>query len=99
MKGVSSFGAIIILIVGLAMTGVTIYGFFHSEIFLDDTQQRNTILGIMIIADVCVLLGAILGICGLKRGNAFLICVFQIFVIFFTIVFFGLGIATEVYPG
>ena len=99
MKGVSSFGAILILIVGLAMTGITIYGFFHSEIFLDDTQQRNTILGIMIVADACVLLGAILGICGLKRGNAFLIGVFQIFVIVFMIVFLTLGIATEVYPG
>jgi hypothetical protein len=53
----------------------------------------------MIIADACVLLGALLGICGLKRGNAFLICVFQMFVLIFMFVFLGLGIATEVYPG
>jgi hypothetical protein len=36
MKGFSGFGAIIILVVGLAMVGITIYGYLHSEIFLND---------------------------------------------------------------
>jgi len=38
MKAISGFGAFVILIVGLAMTGITIYGFTHSEIFLNDTS-------------------------------------------------------------
>lgn len=99
MKGISSFGAIIILVVGIGMTAVTIYGYTHSEIFLDDTSSRNVILGIMIAADVLVILSAILGIWGLKKGNALLICIFQIFVVIFLIIFFSLGIAAEVLPG
>ncbi len=99
MKGISSFGAIIILVVGLGMTAVTIYGYTHSEIFLDDTSSRNVILGIMIAADVLVVLSAVLGIWGLKKGNALLICIFQIFVVIFLIVFFSLGVAAEVLPG
>lgn len=99
MKGISSFGAIIILVVGLAMTAVTIYGYTHSEIFLDDTSSRNVILGIMITADVLVILSAIMGIWGVKKGNALLICIFQIFVVLFLIIFFSLGIAAEVLPG
>jgi hypothetical protein len=38
LKGISGFGAFVILIVGLGMTGITIYGFTHSEIFLNDTK-------------------------------------------------------------
>lgn len=53
----------------------------------------------MAISSSLIVLGSILGICGIKKGNAFMICVFQIFVIIFLIVFFSLGIAAEVMPG
>ena len=52
----------------------------------------------MIAADILIVLGAVMGIYGLIKKNAFLICVFQIFVIVFLIVFFALGIAAEVLP-
>lgn len=39
-----------------------------------------------------------MGIYGVKKSNSFLICVFQILVILFLIVFFSLGIAAEVLP-
>jgi hypothetical protein len=93
LKGISGLGAFLILLVGLAMTGITIYGYAHSEFFLDDTSNRNSILGVMITADILIVLGSIMGIWGIKKGNAFLICIFQIFVIIFLIVFFSLGIA------
>jgi hypothetical protein len=37
MKTISGIGAFITLIIGLIMTGITIYGYTNSEIFLDDT--------------------------------------------------------------
>ncbi len=98
MKAISGLGAFVILIVGLGMTGITIYGFTHSEIFLNDTSQRSTILGVLIAADLIIVFGSILGIYGLKKSNAFLICIFQILVILFLIVFVSLGIAAEVLP-
>ena len=93
MKGVSGLGAFLILLVGLGMTGITIYGYMNSEIFLDDTSKRNTILGVMIAADIIIVFGAILGIYGIRKGNALLIGIFQLLVIVFLIVFFSLGIA------
>lgn len=99
MKGCSSIGAIFILIIGLAMTGVTIYGYFHPEYFLDNTEQRNIILGISMGASLLIVLGSLLGICGVKKGNSALICVFQIFVMVFFVVFLGLGIGSELLPG
>jgi hypothetical protein len=50
-------------------------------------------MGTMAVASSLIVLGAIVGIYGIKKGNALMICVFQIFVIIFLIVFFSLGIA------
>ena len=99
MKGFSSFGAILILIVGLGMTGVTIYGYFHSEIFLDNTSARDLILNVLSGACGLIIVGALIGMCGIKKGNGCLICLFQIFVIIFLIIFASIGIATVVLPG
>jgi hypothetical protein len=99
MKFISSFGAFVILLVGLGMTGITIYGYTHSEIFLNDTSSRNSILGVMIAADIIIVLGSIMGIYGIKKANGILIGIFQVLVIIFLIVFFSLGIAAEVLPG
>lgn len=98
MKGISGIGAFLILLVGLGMTGITIYGMTHSELFLNDTSERKTILGILIAADLIIILGSIMGIYGLRKSNALLICIFQILVIIFLVVFFGLAIAAEVMP-
>ncbi len=98
LKGISGLGAFVILIVGLGMTGITIYGFTHTELFLNDTKERETILGVLIAADLIIVFGSILGIYGLKKSNALLICVFQVLVLLFLIIFFALGIAAEVMP-
>ncbi len=93
LKGISGLGAFVILLVGLAMTGITIYGMTHSELFLNDTSERKSIIGVLIAADLIIVLGAIMGIYGIKKANSLLICVFQILVILFLVVFFALGIA------
>jgi hypothetical protein len=93
MKGFTGFGAFMILLIGLAMVGITIFGYLNSEVFLNDTSYRDGIMGVMAGASSLIILGAILGICGIKKGNALMICVFQIFVIVFLIIFFSLGIA------
>lgn len=98
MKAISGFGAFIILIVGLGMTAITIYGFTNKEIFLNDTSERSSILGILMAADLIIVFGSLLGIYGIKKGNRWLIFLFQILVIIFLIVFFSLGIAAEVIP-
>ena len=89
LKAFSKLGAFLIFIVGLFMMGITIYGFINSELLFN----QYTLLGILLAADLLILIGATLGIVGIRRGNGFLICVFQIFVIIFLLVFFGLGIA------
>jgi hypothetical protein len=50
-------------------------------------------MGTMAVASSLIVLGSALGIYGIKKGNSFMICIFQIFVIIFLIVFFSLGIA------
>jgi hypothetical protein len=99
MQFLSGVGAALVFLIGLVMTGITIYGYTNSEIFLDDTASRNSILGVLITADILVLLAALMGMSGIKRESPVLIFIFQIFVIIFTIMFFSLGIAAEVLPG
>lgn len=98
MKGFSSFGAILIFIVGLGMSAITIYGYSHAEIFLDDTDSKDTILGIMGASCAIILISSLMGMCGLKKGNVCLILIFQLTVIVFLVVFFSLGVAAEILP-
>ena len=88
LKGFSKLGAFLIFIIGLAMLGVTIYGFIRSELIFN----QYTILGILLGADLLILIGSAIGIAGIRRGNGCLICIFQIFVLVFLVVFLGIGI-------
>lgn len=98
MKGFTGFGAIIILIIGLGMTGVTIFGYFHSELFLNNLNYRNIILGILLGADLIIVVGAIIGIIGIRKGTACFICLFQLIVMIFLVVFLAIGISAVVLP-
>lgn len=93
-KAFSNIGAFLILLVGLFMCGITVYGYIRSELIFN----QYTLIGILAGADVLILIGAIIGIIGIKRGNGFLICIFQIFVIIFLAVFLGIGIGAELLP-
>jgi len=55
-------------------------------------------LGILLGADLIIIIAAILGIMGVRKQNGILLCIFQIFVMIFCCGFLGLGIAAEVLP-
>jgi hypothetical protein len=83
MKGFSSFGAILILLVGLAMTAIDIYANLHPEIFLDNKTTKIVTLSILNGACGLIIIGSLVGMCGIKKGSACLIGIFQILVILF----------------
>ena len=76
------------------MTGVTIWSFVNSELIFN----QYTLLGILLGSDILILIGACIGFAGLKRGNGCLICLFQVFVVIFLVVFLGIGIGAELLP-
>lgn len=94
VKGFAGFGGFVILVIGLAMLGVTIWAFTNASI----TFNNYTFLGILLAFDLLVIGASIVGIFGIKRQNGFMICVFQIFVMIFFFVFLGVGNGAEVLP-
>lgn len=94
MKGFTGIGGFLILAIGVVMLGITIWGFFHTELTFDN----YTLLGILMAADFIIISVAIIGICGIKKANGFMICLFQIFVIVFFLGFLGIGIAANTLP-
>lgn len=89
MKAFSGLGGFLILAIGVGMLGVTIYGFINSDLLFN----QYTMLGILLAADLLIIIVSVLGIIGIKRGHGVMICVFQIFVIVFFFTFLGLGIS------
>lgn len=94
VKGFTGFGGFVILVIGLAMLGVTIWAFTNASI----TFNNYTFLGFLLGFDLLVIGASVIGICGIKKQNGFMICVFQIFVMIFFFVFLGVGIGAEVLP-
>lgn len=94
LKSFSGFGGFLILLIGIAMLGVTIWAMMHAALTFDS----YTLLGVLLGADFVIIGAAVLGICGIRRGNGYMICIFQIFVLLFFAVFLGVGIAAEVSP-
>lgn len=94
MKGFAGLGGFIILVIGLAMLGVTIWAFTNAAL----SFNQYTFLGVLLAFDLLIIFAAVLGICGIKRQNGFMICVFQIFVMIFFIAFVSIGIVAEVLP-
>lgn len=94
MKGFTGLGAFLILVVGLAMLGVTIWAFTNAAL----SFNQYTILGVLLAFDFVLIFGSVIGICGIKRQNGFMICVFQILVMLFFFGFAGIGIASELLP-
>lgn len=98
MKTFSGIGVFILLAVAFIMTCITLYGYSNSAIFLNDTDSRNTVLGILITADLLIIMGSLIGIYGIKKRKPILIFIYQIFVVIFIWVFLSLGIAVETLP-
>lgn len=94
MKAFSGIGGFLILAIGVVMLGITIWGFFHTELTFD----QYTLLGVLMAADFIIIAVSIIGICGIKRANGLMICIFQIFVIVFFVGFLGIGVVANVLP-
>lgn len=94
LKGFAGLGGFFTLAIGLGMLGVTIYAFIYSSLVFG----QYTLLGILLAADLLIIFGSVIGIIGIKRGNGFMICIFQLLVLIFCVTFLGLGIAAETGP-
>lgn len=98
LKCFSSIGAIIMLVVGLAFTGVTVYAFLNQDVFLSDENIKHQILNGMIIVSSTVVVVSILSIIGVVRKNCCLILIYQIFLAAFLALFLAFGIVSVIVP-
>ena len=94
MKGFAGFGGFFILVIGLAMLGVTIYGFLNSQLLFN----QYTLLIIILASDVVIILASVAGIVGVKYGKRKLMAIFQLIVMIFCVVFTGLGVGVSLMP-
>ena len=94
MKGFAGFGGFFILVIGLAMLGVTIYGFLNSQLLFN----QYTLLIIILASDVVIILASVAGIVGVKYGKRKLMAIFQLIVMIFCVVFAGLGVGVKLMP-
>lgn len=97
-KVFTGFGALILLLIGVAMLALTVYGYINNSIFVGDTNTQNTILGIMLGVSLAIITGAAEGIYGICAEKPKLICFFQILVILFMIIFIGVGVGLVYLP-
>ena len=65
IKLFTGLGALAILLIGLALFGLTVYGYFNSSIFLGDQNTQNLVLGIMFGVSLAIVGGSAEGIYGI----------------------------------
>lgn len=99
IKFFSGLGAILLMLLGIALLGLTIYGYLYPSIFVGDASTKNTVLGIMLGVSIAIIGGCAEGIIGICKENAKMICWFQIIVIIFMAIFIGLGVGLLMLPG
>ena len=98
IKCFTSIGAIFILLFGIAMLGGSIFLMVKDSIFLGNSSLKWTVTGILAGVAIFIIGGAAEGIYGICKVKPKLICCFQIFVIFFMILFIGMGILAAIAP-
>jgi hypothetical protein len=95
MRGLIKFftglGALILLLVGVGLLALTIYGYINSSVFLGSSDTQNIVLGVMLGVSLAIIGGSAEGIYGICKEKPKLICAFQIIVIIFMFIFFGAG--------
>lgn len=98
IKLFTGLGALIMLLIGVGILAITVYGFVNSSIFLGDTSTRNTVLYIMLGASLAIIGGSAEGLYGICKEKPKMICAFQIIVIIFMIIFIGVGFGLVYLP-
>ena len=95
MKGLAkcftTLGALFMLAFGLAMLIGTFYLIFNDEVFLGNSSVKWIILGTAFGVSTAIILGAAEGMYGICKEKPKYVCMFQIFVIIFMVLFIGLG--------
>jgi len=100
LKCYTTFGAIVTLIAGVALLGVSIFGFTNSDLWISSTSStKNAAMIMIIITDVLIILSACLGLYGIKKGKPCLLFVFTVLVAIFCVVLLAGGIVSINAPG
>lgn len=98
IKCFTTLGALFILAFGVALLCGTVYVAINDEIFLGNTSIKWTMLGVSLGLSLTIIGGAAEGLYGICKENSRYVCVFQVFVIMFMVIFIGLGIAVVFAP-
>jgi hypothetical protein len=91
IKLFTGLGALILLLIGIGLLAVSIYGYINSSIFLGDDSTKNLVLGVLLGVSLAIIGGSAEGLYGICKERPKLICGFQIIVILFMLIFFGAG--------
>lgn len=98
IKLFTGLGALIMLLIGVGILAITIYGFVNSSIFLGDANTKNMVLYIMLGVSIAIIAGSAEGLYGICKEKPRMICAFQIIVIIFMIIFIGVGFGLVYLP-
>ncbi len=97
-KTFSSIGGIVAIIGGLAIVGIAIYLLIEDDAFLKTPDDSSLVVGIILGLAGLIVIVSIVGMIGVRKQNKCCIGIFQIAVIFYAILFAGLGVIGFVLP-
>ena len=98
IKLFTGLGALLMLLIGIGILAITIYGFVNSSIFLGDANTKNMVLYIMLGVSIAIIGGSAEGLYGICKEKPKMICAFQIIVIIFLVIFVGVGVGLIYLP-
>ena len=97
-KCFTTIGALFMLIFGLAIVAGTAYVWVNDDIFLGNSNLKYSFLGFALGIGLAVIGGATDGMYGICKGKPCHLCMFQIFVIVFMVIFIGFSVLLNFAP-
>ena len=94
IKTFTNLSGYIILVISLTLILVIIWGFINAAL----SFNQDGVLVLLTSFDSLVIFVAIVGICGLRRQNGCMICVFLVWLIVFFFVFVEIGVIAIILP-
>lgn len=94
-KGFIGIGAVVTVVIGLVMLGITIWAFVRSQVIFNN----YAFLGVLLGADLLMIIVGSMGIFGVKKKKSVMVAIFLIFAVVLVFGYLGLGITAEVLPG
>ena len=99
IKCFTTIGALFMLLFGVAILAGTAYLWSHDDVFLGNSDIKNTFLWVALIVGIIVVAGASDGIYGICRVKPCHLCIFQIFIIICLVLFTALAVVCAFTPG